>query len=79
MSEPKTMPDWWAEHEAQTMAEREANQAAFQAGQPVPFPNPWDVWDPSKLPRDAPPEAYPESYRAFTRLCRPKPRKRHVL
>lgn len=79
MSESKSMPSWWAEHERRSMAQRKANEAASRAGEPLPYPNPWDVWDPTKLPRDAPAEAYQESYKAFRKLCRPKPRKRHVL
>jgi len=79
MSEPKPMPAWWAEHERRSMDQRNANEAAFRASETLPYPNPWDVWDPTKLPRDASPEAYQESYKAFRKRCQPKPRKRHIL
>lgn len=74
------MPDWWAEHEARAMAQRRANQEAAQAGKPLPYPSPWDTWDPTKLdPAEATPEAIHERYRAFTKLCPPKKPKQHVL
>ena len=66
--------------EARAMAQRRANQEAAQAGRPLPYPSPWDVLDPTKLdPAEATPEAYRESYRAFTKLCPPKKPKRHIL
>jgi len=68
MSEPKPMPAWWAEHERRSMAQRGANEAASRAGEPLPYPNPWDVWDPTKLPRDAP--RWPSGY-CRSRACRP--------
>ena len=38
---------------ARAIAQRDANERAREAGQPLPYPNPWDALDPTKLPRDA--------------------------
>ena len=36
----------------------------------MPFPNPWDAWDPTKVPADATPEQITQSYREFAKRCR---------
>jgi hypothetical protein len=59
--------------------ERAANAAAAAAGKPLPHPNPFDVLDPTKAPRDATPEQIHRSYLEFVKLCRPRPRKVHRL
>jgi hypothetical protein len=61
------------------MAERAANDAARQRGEPLPFPNPWDVLDPTKVPSDATPEEIARSYEAFALICRAPACIRHVL
>ena len=61
------------------MAERRANARAAKAGKPLPFPNIWDTWDPTKVPADATPEEIHRSYLEFTKICRPRPRKRYIL
>ncbi len=67
------------EQELRAARERAANEAAKEAGSPLPFPNLWDELDPTKLPRDASDEAIQERYREFCKLCPPTPRKKHVL
>ena len=46
----------WREKEARAIAERAANAEAQARGEPMPFPNPWDAWDPTKVAADATPE-----------------------
>jgi len=60
-------------------AERSANARAAAEGRPLPFPNPWDAVDPTKVPRDATPAEIHASYVAFRQLCPPPPRKKHYL
>ena len=68
------------EQEARALAEREANLLAKEQGLPLPFPNPWDIWDPTKLdPEEATPEKIAERYREFCKLCPPRRRKFHIL
>ena len=68
------------EQEARALAEREANRQAKEKGLPLPYPNMWDSLDPTKLdPEEATPEAYERSCREFRKLCRPRPRKKHLL
>ncbi|MBI4617899.1 MAG: hypothetical protein HY720_30085 [Planctomycetes bacterium] len=70
----------WARKEARALAQREENEKAAALGLPLPYPNPWDKIDPTKLrPEDATPEAIHQSVVEFNRICRPRPRKRHVL
>ncbi|MBI4602384.1 MAG: hypothetical protein HY721_10540 [Planctomycetes bacterium] len=66
--------------EARAIAQREANRRAKELGLPMPYPNPWDEWDPTKLdPEEATPEAIHRSYQEFCKLCPRDPRKRHSL
>jgi hypothetical protein len=66
--------------EARAIAQREANERAKARGLPLPYPNPWDVWDPTKLdPAEATPEKLAERYREFCKLCPPRKRKEHFL
>jgi hypothetical protein len=67
------------EQEHRALLEREANDKAARAGLPLPFPNPWDTLDPTKVPRGATEAQLQSSYTAFRALCRPRPRKRHRL
>ncbi len=69
----------WKRKEERALAQRAANAAAARDGRPLPYPNPWDVLDPTKLPRDASPEAYQQSYREFRKLCPPFQPKRHTI
>jgi hypothetical protein len=68
-----------SDREARAMAERAANEAARERGEPLPFPNPWDALDPTKVPPDATPEEIARSYAAFAEICRTPPCIRHVL
>jgi hypothetical protein len=68
------------EQEARAIAQREENERAKAEGRPLPYPNPWDVWDPTKLdPAEATPEKIAERYREFCKLCPPRKRKEHFL
>ena len=69
----------WREKEARAVAQRAANEAALARGEPLPFPNPWDAVDASKVPADASPEQITASYEAFSLQCRPRARKRHTI
>jgi hypothetical protein len=64
------------EQEACAMAEREENRLAALARRPLPYPNPWDAFDPTKVAADATDDEVQASYVAFRELCRPVPRKR---
>jgi hypothetical protein len=61
------------------LQQREANAAAYASGEPLPFPNIWDALDPTKVHPDATAAEIRASHREFDRLCRRRPRKRHVL
>jgi hypothetical protein len=68
------------EQEARAIAQREENRRAKEMGLPLPYPNIWDSWDPTKLdPEEATPEAIERSCREFRKLCRPRERKKHIL
>jgi hypothetical protein len=71
---PKT--EW---QERRALAQREANERAAAEGQALPFPNPWDRIDPTKIPREMAGTRMQASYAAFRELCPPRPRKRHQL
>ncbi len=80
------MPRLWAEidedwkrKEDRALAQRAANEAAIREGKPVPYPNPWDTLDPTKLPRDAPQEANQQRHLEFRKLCPPFKPKRHTI
>ncbi len=60
-------------------SERLANAHAADAGGPLPFPNPWDNFDPTKVARDASPADITRSYLEFTKLCQKRPRRTHRL
>jgi hypothetical protein len=67
------------EQEERALAERAANARAAEEGLRLPFPNPWDLLDPTKVDRDATLAEIHASYVEFCKLCRPRPRKRHRL
>lgn len=69
----------WKRKEERALAQRAANVAAGREGKPLPYPSPWDTLDPTKLPRDAPPEAYRQSFLEFRKLCPPFQPKRHTI
>ena len=71
--------DDWKRKEERALAQRAANDAAAREGKPLPYPNPWDILDPTKLPRDAPREACRQRYLEFRKLCPPFKPKRHTL
>jgi hypothetical protein len=65
--------------ERRAIAQREANARAAARGEPLPFPNPWDTLDPTKVGPDATPEEITASYREFRRRCRTKTRRQLTL
>jgi hypothetical protein len=67
------------EQERRATAERRANEEAAALGQPLPFPNPWDGVDHTKVPRHATHDELQASYAAFRVLCPPRARKQHRL
>ncbi len=69
----------WKRKEERALAQRAANEAAAREGRPLPYPNPWDTLDPTKLPRDAPREAYLQRYLEFRKLCPPFKPKRYRI
>ncbi len=69
----------WKRKEERALAQRAANAAASRARQPLPYPNRWDALDPTKLPRDAPREAYRQRYLELRKLCPPFKPKRHTI
>jgi hypothetical protein len=67
------------EQEARALRERAANRAAGRQSVPIPFPNPWDAWDPTKLAPGASVDEIRRRYLEFRKLCpRPRP-KTHIL
>ncbi len=71
--------DDWRRKEERALAQRAANAAAARDGRPLPYPNPWDALDPTKLPRDASPAAHQQRYREFRKRCPPFQPKRHTI
>ncbi len=69
----------WKRKEERALAQRAANAAAIREGKPVPYPNPFMAWDPTKVPRDASPEEYRASLLEFRKICRPLQPKRHTI
>ncbi len=69
----------WKRKEERALAQRAANAAAVREGKPLPYPNPWDSLDPTKLPRDASREARRQRHLEFSRLCPPFKPKRHTI
>lgn len=69
----------WREKEARAIAQRAANAEAKARGEPMPYPNPWDGVDPTKLPEDATPEQITDRYKAFAKICRRAPTKRYTI
>lgn len=67
------------ERTARAMAQRAANAEARRMALPLPFPNPWDAVDPTKVDRDATIEEIHRSYLEFAKLCRPRPKTKHTL
>ncbi len=68
-----------AEYEASKLSQRQANERAEAAGQPLPYPNIWDELDPTKLDRGASPEEVHRRYLEFRKLCTPPECKRHTI
>lgn len=59
------------------MAQRSANARARAEGRALPYPNPWDILDPTKAPADATDEQIRESYLRFREQC-PRPARRRL-
>jgi len=68
-----------AEQERLALDQRAANERAARVGESLPFPNLWDSLDPTKVARDASSDELQASYVAFSKLGRPRPRRRHRL
>ena len=71
--------DDWRRKEERSVARRAANAAADREGRPLPYPNPWDALDPTKLRRDASFEARIQRVREFQKICRPYRPKTHTI
>ncbi len=69
----------WKRKEDRARAQRAANAAAAREGRVLPYPNPWETLDPTKLPRDASREAYRQRHLEFRKLCPPFKPRRHVI
>jgi hypothetical protein len=67
------------DHDERCLRQREANRMAHERGSPLPYPNRWDVLDPTKAPPGATEEQIAESYREFRRRCPPPATKRYVI
>ena len=61
------------------LSQRARNQRAAGEGRALPFPNVWDAADPTKVVAPASDEMMQASYAAFRTLCRPRPRRQHLL
>lgn len=79
------MPQLWAEldedwkrKEERAIEQRRANAEAVREGREMPFVNPFLELIP-KLEPDATPEQHAAWLREQQKICRPRPRKRHVL
>ena len=53
MTAPRQLDFKTPAQQERALAERRANEEARQRGIPLPFPNPWDSVDATKVPRDA--------------------------
>lgn len=79
MTLPRQLDFKIAAQQERALAERRANDEARQQGIALPFPNPWDFADTTKVPRDATEAEIQASYEAFRAQCRPRSRKQHRL
>ena len=79
MTAPRQLDFKTPAQQERALAERRANEEASQQGIPLPFPNPWDSVDATKVPRDATDAQIQASYEAFCSQCRPRARKQHRL
>jgi hypothetical protein len=64
---------------ARALRERRANAEAKAKGLPMPFPNFWDQYDPTKVAPGATEEEIHQRYVEFCKLCPPYRKKRHTL
>lgn len=69
----------WRRKEERALAQRAANDQAWREGRPQPYPNPFEVLDPTKVPANATPEQIAESHRQFRKICPPFQPKRHTI
>jgi hypothetical protein len=53
------------EQERRALDQRRANEQALAGGRPLPFPNPWDVVEPTKIASGATDAQLQASYAAF--------------
>jgi hypothetical protein len=67
------------DREGRQLAQRDANARAVERGQPLPFPNVWDVLDPTKVSSSASVEERLASVREFRRVCPTRPKRRHSI
>lgn len=69
----------WRQKEKRASAQRAANLRAVRDGRPLPYPNPFDRLDPTKLPAGATADQIAQSHREFRKICRPFLPKRHTI
>ncbi|MCA9548309.1 MAG: hypothetical protein KC613_28090 [Myxococcales bacterium] len=67
---PEDFEDPFEFKAARATWQRARNDEAKAAGQPLPYPNPFDRWDPTKVGPDATEAELMASLEAFQRICR---------
>ena len=65
--------------ERRAIHQRAENLRAKREERPMPYPNIWDVLDPTKVGPDATPEEIHQSYLEFCKLCPPPKRIEYIL
>lgn len=78
MLDDLTDAEVFAYKSARGEAQRAANDRAAARGEPLPYPNFWDLHDPTKVQPGASAEEVHQRYLEFRKRCR-TPLKRHTI